>query len=118
MAELSRDAEGARLKLADHREFFAKDWETLAMQLFELPLPLSSFSDWLVGKRPAQARQVERDALGRLHSMTLQDWRIDYLGYESETPDALPLRIELRQRNIEVRLKIDEWELQSPPPLP
>lgn len=113
MAELSRDSLGARLKLADRREFFAADWDSLAAQLFDLPLPLSSLSDWLLGDIPDGAQRISRDAQGRPRSMTLQGWRIDYPDYESEAPDALPVRIELHQGNIEVRLKIDTWQLEN-----
>ncbi len=114
MAELTRDGHGARLKLADQREFLAADWDSLAAQLFELPLPLTSLSTWLVGDAPALAHRLSRDALGRPRSMTLQGWRIDYPEYESDTPDALPTRLELHQGDIDIRLKIDEWRLDTP----
>jgi outer membrane biogenesis lipoprotein LolB len=38
-------------------------------------------------------------------------WQIAYLVYESAAPDALPTLIELRRDDIDVRLKIDTWQI-------
>ena len=113
LAELTRDSGGARLLLADRREFVAADWEGLAAQVFGFSLPLSALSRWLVGAVPATARDVALDALGRPQHLLSDGWRIDYLDYESAHANALPTLIELRRAedDIEVRLKIDEWQV-------
>ncbi len=110
LAELSRDAAGARLRLADQREFVATDWEALAQQFSGLSLPLSSLPRWLTADLPGEARRVQRDALGRPRSAIFQDWQIDYLDYESDHPQAMPTRIELHRGDLDIRLKIDEWQ--------
>ncbi len=111
LAELTRDEAGARLRLADRREFAAADWDELASQLFGLALPLSALPRWLVGNVPASVAPLELDPQGRPRRVRSDGWRIDYLEYESPAADALPTLIELRRDDIEVRLKIDEWQL-------
>lgn len=93
VAELSRDASGARLVMADRREYAAPDWETLSARVFGSPLPLDGLPAWLSGRPPAVGN----------------GWRIDYLDYQSEAADALPTLIELKRDEMELRLKIDEW---------
>jgi len=42
IAELTRDAAGARLVTSERREFMAPDWQSLSVQVFGFPLPLSA----------------------------------------------------------------------------
>jgi outer membrane lipoprotein LolB len=97
VAELSRDAGGARLVTADHREVTAPDWEGLAERVLGARLPLDDLPSWLAGRPP-------RPGSG---------WRVDYLDYQSPAADALPTLIEFQRDDIDVRLKIDRW---SPAP--
>ena len=46
VAELSRSAAGARLRMADGKEYFAADWEELASRLFGSRLPLDQLPRW------------------------------------------------------------------------
>jgi len=48
---------------------------------------------WLAGQPPAPA----------------SGWQVTYLDYESAAADALPTLIELRRDDIEVRVRIDDW---------
>jgi outer membrane lipoprotein LolB len=94
MAELTRDARGARLLTADGREFTALDWEDLATKVFGFRLPLDRLPAWLAGKQPAN----------------VSGWRVSYLDYESDAVDALPTLIEVKHDDdLELRLKIDSW---------
>jgi outer membrane lipoprotein LolB len=93
VAELSRDARGARLVTADRKEFLATTWEGLAEQVFGTRLPLDDLPAWLAGRPPNPA----------------SGWRVEYLEYQSEAADALPTLIEARRGDIELRLKVSEW---------
>ena len=88
IAEITRSAAGARLLLADRREFVAPDWNTLAEQVFGFPLPLDTSLRWLSGNESVAA-----------------GWRINIL----ERQNNLPTVIELERDDVVVRLKIDEW---------
>lgn len=92
VAELTRDASGARLVLADQRRFVADDWSTLAQQVFGFPLPLGTSARWLLGD-----------------VADTEGWRVTIVERESAAVDALPTVFELERDDIAVRLKIDEW---------
>lgn len=111
IAELTRDAAGARLTTAEHREFAAADWQGLSAQVFGISLPLAALPRWLVAAVPADALGVARDGVGRPQQMVSDGWQVAYLDYESAAADALPTLLELRRGDIEVRLKIDDWQL-------
>lgn len=92
VAEITRDARGARLMLADRREFNAADWGDLSEQVFGFRLPLATSARWLLGDTaPAEG------------------WRVTIVERENTAPNALPGIIELECDDIAVRLKIDEW---------
>lgn len=92
VAELVRDAGGARLTLADKRSFAANDWSALSQRVFGFPLPLGASARWLLGDIAAT-----------------EGWRVTVIERETEQADALPTVIELERDDIAVRLKIDEW---------
>jgi outer membrane lipoprotein LolB len=92
VAEIVRDAAGARLTLADKRSFVADDWSALSRQVFGFPLPLNASARWLVGDITAT-----------------EGWRVTVIERESAAAEALPTVIELERDDIAVRLKIDEW---------
>lgn len=94
LAELSRDAGGARLKTSDRGEVVADDWQDLAARVLGARLPLNDLPRWLSGHRPGAE----------------SGWRVEYLDYQNDDPAALPTLIELRYEDIEVRLKVDRWE--------
>lgn len=93
VAELSRDTSGARLVTADRREIAAPDWEGLAERVLGARLPLDDLPAWLGGRPPPPS----------------SGWRVDYLDYQSQAPDALPTLIEFQRDDLDVRLKIDHW---------
>jgi outer membrane lipoprotein LolB len=107
VAELSRDARGARLVTADKEVVEAEDWEALSQRVFGFALPLAGMPRWLVGDLPA----ASRDALGRPQAAITHGWEIRYLDYESDRADALPALIEFRRGDTDMRLKIDSWQL-------
>jgi len=111
IAELTRDAAGARLTTAERREYAAADWQGLSAQVFGFSLPLEALPRWLVAAVPADALGVTRDGAGRPRQMVSEGWQVAYLGYESAAADALPVLLELKRDDIEVRLKIDDWQL-------
>jgi outer membrane lipoprotein LolB len=112
-ARLVRDASGARLETAARETQTASDWSGLAEQVLGIVLPLDNMTNWVVANvaKGTDGATATRDALGRLQSAKADGWQIDYRTYESESPDALPALIEFRHDDINVRLKIDQWNL-------
>lgn len=93
MAELTRDSRGARLVMADRKEYVSADWAGLSEQVFGARLPLDDLPQWLSGRAPSAD----------------SGWRVEYLEYQSDAADALPMMIEARRGDIELRLKVSEW---------
>jgi outer membrane lipoprotein LolB len=111
LAELTADRSGARLATADRQDYFAPDLDALSDQALGAPLPLSRLPRWAVGQVGAPAADVALDRQGRVLSFAEQGWRVAYLAYESEAPAALPTLIQVRRDDLELRLKVDEWNL-------
>jgi outer membrane biogenesis lipoprotein LolB len=42
-------------------------------------------------------------------ALSEQGWSIEYLGYESAAPDALPILMRARRDEVDLRLKVDSW---------
>ena len=107
VAELVRDAAGARMTGADHKEIVARDWNALTEKVFGIALPLNGIARWL----PGNVMGAESDALGHPVHAEEQGWHIAWPTYESDAADALPTAVSLQRDDIEVRLKIDQWQL-------
>lgn len=93
VAELSRDAGGARLVTAERKEVQAPDWEALSAEVFGFRLPLADLPRWVAGHPPAPGT----------------GWQVNILDYVDDAPEALPTLLEFRRDDIQVRLKIHEW---------
>ena len=111
-AHLSRDAGGARLETASRETFTAANWGSLAERVLGVALPLDNLAHWVTATIDMEAaRDTQRDPAGRPLRVWDNGWQIDYRAYESAEPDALPTLIELHCDDIDVRLKIDTWQL-------
>jgi outer membrane lipoprotein LolB len=107
---LTRDVNGARLETASRETVTAADWDGLAERMLGVALPLDEMARWTIASFGKSA-VIERDKLGRPQHATENGWQIDYRGYESESPEALPILIELRRDDISARLKVDQWQI-------
>ena len=99
IADLSRDARGARLLTADQKEWLAGDWEELGQMVLGLQLPLNQMARWITGEKPASG----------------SGWQVSYLDYQDAQAGALPSLIEMSRGDIEVRLKVDSWDRGANP---
>ncbi|WP_186453812.1 lipoprotein insertase outer membrane protein LolB [Denitratisoma sp. DHT3] len=107
IAELDRDPRGARLTTSEGKVHQAPDWAALAEEVLGLTLPLNELPRWLAARVEARSR----DEQGRPRRAWVDGWQIDYLDYESDSEDALPTLLEMRRDDIDLRLKIDQWQL-------
>lgn len=108
-AQLTRDASGATLVTASRETVKADDWSSLGERVLGVVLPLDGMARWVTADVPNAGG--ERDAAGRPQKALVDGWQIAYLAYESAAADALPTLIEMRRDDIQVRLKIDIWEI-------
>lgn len=100
LAELTRDAGGARLVQPGAPVVVADSLRQLAQQVFSHPLPLDVVTDWLRGARPELAGEVD-------------GWRVAIT--ENSIPPAGKARLlrvmEAGRGDIEFKLIVDDWEL-------
>lgn len=109
-AFLDRDAAGARLETSAHEVLTAADWGGLAERVLGAALPLDNMARWVTGVVEMDAKIV-LDPQGRPLQADVSGWRIKYLRYESEDALALPVLIDMQRDDINVRLKVDQWQI-------
>jgi outer membrane lipoprotein LolB len=109
LAEMVRDDGGARLTLADHREFVAAGLDQLSAQVFGVALPLSGMARWVLGDATDGSVSASDDTL-RPREMAVQGWTIELLEWESPASSALPTLIDVHRDDLGTRLKVLEWQ--------
>jgi outer membrane lipoprotein LolB len=112
VARIKGDAQGVVLE-TDGKYYAAKDAETLTEQVLGWHLPMSGLRYWVLAL-PADHSEavIERGAHGQFKVLRQDGWEIHYLRYATEAPDSLPLRLTLQRDGMEIKLFIDEWEMQ------
>lgn len=112
VARIHRDADAVTLD-ASGSHYVAQDMEALMQEVLGWQLPLSGLRYWVTALPvPDDEVDIEHDAKGQVSVLRQQDWEITYTRYAADTPDALPLRLNLKRDGVEVMLLIDEWEAQ------
>jgi outer membrane lipoprotein LolB len=112
VARIHRDAQEATLE-ASGKFYSAQDMESLMQQVLGWQLPLSGLQHWVYALPvPDTESSIERAANGQVSVLRQMGWEVSYSRYAAETPDALPLRLNLKRDGMEVVLLIDEWEAQ------
>lgn len=72
-------------------------------------LPVSNLYYWLRGIAAPGLYQARFDRFGHLRQLQQQDWQISYTQYGTFGQYDLPQLLELRYKNIAVRLVIKRW---------
>jgi outer membrane lipoprotein LolB len=98
MAQLARDATGARLVQPNHATISADTLPQLAERMFGAPLPLDAVADWLRGARPALSGEVD-------------GWRVTISDTAAFRRSRLVRVLDARQEDIEFRLVVDDWDV-------
>lgn len=110
LARLTAGGGTALLETSDQKRYSAADIDGLSEQVFGTRLPVAGLGRWVIG-RAAFGGAAKLDEVGRLAGLSERGWVIEYLRYESEALDALPELLLARRGDVEVRLKIDTWDL-------
>ena len=98
MAQLVRDAKGARLVQQNQATVSADTLPQLAERVFGAPLPLDAVADWLRGARPALSGEVD-------------GWRVTISDTSVFRQSRLVRVLEARREDIEFRLIVDDWDV-------
>lgn len=97
LAELKRDAAGARLTRPNQPPVAADTLPQLAQSVFGVPLPLEAMADWLRGARPALSGEIE-------------GWRVVISDSSAFRQHRLLRVMEARRDDVEFKLLVDEWD--------
>lgn len=112
VARIRQDAAGVELETSG-QHYVAQDAEELTQQALGWSLPLDGLRYWVLAlPAPDSQADVERDANGQVSILHQDGWVIRYTRYAAPTPDSLPLRLSLQREGLELRLLIDEWQMQ------
>jgi len=112
VAHIQRDAQGAEM-VASGRHYVAQDSDDLMQQALGWHLPLDGLQYWVLAlSKPGTEAVVERGAHGQTSSLRQDGWDIRYTRYASQMPDSLPLRMVLQREGLEIKLLVDEWQMQ------
>ena len=109
VARLDSGPDGARLLSADGTQRDAPSADALLPEVLGIEVPSARLPRWVQGAPEAGAQIRERDALGRPQLVIDQGWRIDYLAYADDRPEALPARLDISRGDARIRLIIDSW---------
>lgn len=97
--------QGASLQRTDGSMAYAADPDELVEQLLGSPIPVAYLRTWLQGQTRVAA---ERDEQGRPEAFVQDGWRVRLQRYDEKGPRLLQLNRNDAQRDISVRLVIDQ----------
>jgi outer membrane lipoprotein LolB len=106
VARIVRQGDAVQLTTANGHEYRAPDAETLTQQALGFRLPLEGMADWVRGQpAPGIPARTENFPDGRLRVLEQNEWRIEYLAYESGRPQLM----QLNHPGVQLRFAVTEW---------
>lgn len=108
VASISRNAGGVTLMKPGESPVAAENVEALTQSELGFRLPLSGLRYWIQAKPdPARASKVRHNADGKVEQIAQDGWKIDYLQFR----DNRPRKLHVTREGLEIRLVIDEWQM-------
>ena len=99
------------LEVAGQGRFEAESPEALVESQLGWQLPVSNLLWWIRGlPAPDSRSRVELDGNGRLAHLQQDGWDVQYLNYSDENGFALPSRIKLAGRDLQITLVVKDWQ--------
>lgn len=110
VAEIQSDASGVTLTTNDHKTYTAQTAGELLQKIMGWSLPLDGLSDWVLGRPTKGAYEtLAWDGQGRLTRLRQDGWEIEYPAYIDNDGTALPGKILLRSRELDLKLLVERW---------
>lgn len=110
VAKIITNAEGVTLTTNDGKVLQAADAESLTEEHLGWRLPLTGLPDWALG-RPANrlVEELQWDSIGRITKLKQDGWEIEYPEYMEASGYRLPKKINLKSKNLTLKLVIESW---------
>jgi len=105
------------VQLTDHqgKRYFSDNAEEMIHRLSGMAIPLNNLRQWILGL-PGGSNDFMLDDRYHLSKLTYQQgnlsWAVDYQDYSRAITPPLPSRLELKQGDQRIKLKIDSWALK------
>ncbi|MNL42312.1 Outer-membrane lipoprotein LolB precursor [compost metagenome] len=97
------------------KRYVSDNAEEMIRKLTGMAIPLDNLRQWMLGL-PGEANDFKLDDQYRLNSLTYQQgaqtWTVDYQDYNNSLQPQLPSRLELKQGDQRIKLKMDNWTLK------
>lgn len=98
------------------QKYYSNNPVEMIYQLTGMVIPLKNLRAWLIGL-PGDATDFTLDNHYFLKSVTWPapegDWVVTYQAYDSATTPNLPKRLELKQGERVIKLKMDDWNIKQ-----
>lgn len=109
LAVLHSDSVGAVLETADQQVRTGSSLSELATQLLGMALPIDELITWVQGRASSDANVLEQHPSGRVRKFAESGWIVEWHRFVSDKADARPELLEVSRGDINVRLRIDQW---------
>lgn len=115
--ELDLNVQKNVVQLTDNqgKRYVSDNAEEMIRKLTGMAIPLDNLRQWMLGL-PGEANDFKLDDQYRLNSLTYQQggqiWTVDYQDYNNSLQPQLPSRLELKQGDQRIKLKMDNWTLK------
>ncbi|WP_415893321.1 lipoprotein insertase outer membrane protein LolB [Neptuniibacter sp. PT8_73] len=107
-ASIAGNPQEVIVDIAGEGTFTGTNPEQILHQQWGWALPVSDIFWWIRGL-PSPHSQYDQTVVDeRLAQLTQQDWKIEYLRYNQQTP-ALPTKMRLQFRDLKVTIVIKTW---------
>lgn len=110
VARIITDSTGVTLSTNDGKVLQADNAESLTQEHLGWRLPLRGLPDWALGRPNSPVyEEMHWDSIGRVTRLKQDGWEIEYPEYMEAGGYRLPKRINLRSRNLTLKLVIERW---------
>ncbi len=113
--QLIGSGHGVQLRNADKKVFYADSAEELLYAQTGVYMPITDLRYWVLGiPAPQRLQQPGFDLQGQLTRLQQADWEIRFRRYTQVNGLSLPDKIFIARndKQIDVRLVVDEWTIQ------
>lgn len=112
--KLIGNAMGVELHDSDNQTFYADKPGDLLQEKTGVSMPIEGLRYWILGlSTPQQTQQPKLDPQGRIAFLEDEHWQVKFRRYIDVSGLQLPNKIFISrpERNIKVRLVVDDWKL-------
>ncbi len=116
IASIVKTADQVTLTQKNGKSMREKDIETLTEKALGFRLPLTGLKHWALGKptKNSIVNYMTWDETGSVRTLQQDGWNIEYSDYKKNGRYFLPRKIVLKNKQLKLKLRIDEWSVPQP----